>query len=214
MGRRKFSEELKEMRRAEIIEAAQKVFAEQGYERASVADICAEAGIAHGTFYYYFKNKLSVLEGVLEKFYNIFNMFHKTWDIESINVPGEATDFIEKGWAVIGEFFVENIDITKIFFQESYRSGEVANTRIKSFYETVSQNIVSHLEYGIEVGILHPCDPEVTAEMIIGAVERAFYRFAIGEVDEPFDVYFEKIGLFLIRALVKSDYWPREPRQS
>ncbi len=40
-----------------IIDAAAKVFAEEGYHYASVANICAEAGISNGALYKYFKNK-------------------------------------------------------------------------------------------------------------------------------------------------------------
>lgn len=53
-----------DVRRAEILQAAKRLFARKGYAGTSVADIVAEAQIAKGTFYYYFKTKSDVLESL------------------------------------------------------------------------------------------------------------------------------------------------------
>jgi AcrR family transcriptional regulator len=43
--------------RAELLTAARKVFAQQGYHNASILDITAEADVGVGTFYLHFKDK-------------------------------------------------------------------------------------------------------------------------------------------------------------
>jgi len=43
-----------------IISAAAKVFAENGYYQANVAEICKAAGISNGALYKYFKDKKSL----------------------------------------------------------------------------------------------------------------------------------------------------------
>ncbi|MTV26795.1 TetR/AcrR family transcriptional regulator [Nitriliruptoraceae bacterium ZYF776] len=50
-----------------LLAAARRVFAEKGYLRATVADIVAEAGRAHGTFYLYFDNKQDVFAALLDE---------------------------------------------------------------------------------------------------------------------------------------------------
>ncbi len=52
---------LVEERQKQIISAAAKVFARKGYERATIADIAREAGLAEGSIYNYFKNKSDLL---------------------------------------------------------------------------------------------------------------------------------------------------------
>ncbi|ROP49430.1 TetR family transcriptional regulator [Enterobacter sp. BIGb0383] len=59
-----------DVRRAEILETAKALFTRQGYAGTSVADIVAEAKIAKGTFYYYFKTKSDVLESLAEQMVN------------------------------------------------------------------------------------------------------------------------------------------------
>jgi AcrR family transcriptional regulator len=54
-------------RRAQILDAATKVFAEKGFTRATVRDIAKTAGIADGTIYNYFKNKDDVLLAILDR---------------------------------------------------------------------------------------------------------------------------------------------------
>lgn len=55
-----------EIRRQEIIEAAQRLFDRDGYTKTSVEAIIREAGIAKGTFYYYFKAKQDILRAIVE----------------------------------------------------------------------------------------------------------------------------------------------------
>lgn len=54
-------------RRADIIQAAQRLFHAQGYADTSVDEIVREAQIAKGTFYYYFKSKPEVLAALAQQ---------------------------------------------------------------------------------------------------------------------------------------------------
>lgn len=56
-----------DVRKLEIIQAAEKLFENEGYAKTSVESIIKKAGIAKGTFYYYFKAKKDVLEALVEQ---------------------------------------------------------------------------------------------------------------------------------------------------
>ena len=55
-----------ERRKQDLLNIAYRMFIEKGYENASVDDIIIEAGIAKGTYYYYFESKEATLEAVIE----------------------------------------------------------------------------------------------------------------------------------------------------
>ena len=54
-------------KREAILRSATKVFAQNGYFNSKVADIAAEAGIADGTVYLYFKSKDEILHSIFDR---------------------------------------------------------------------------------------------------------------------------------------------------
>lgn len=52
--------------REQLLTAARAVFERNGFLHTRVADICKEAGMAHGSFYTYFASKEAVFEAVLD----------------------------------------------------------------------------------------------------------------------------------------------------
>lgn len=54
-------------RRTELIDAALELFSSAGYEKTTVTDIVKKAGVAKGTFFYYFPTKEAVLETIISR---------------------------------------------------------------------------------------------------------------------------------------------------
>ncbi len=55
-------------RRAQIIEAAMRVFAQKGFAAATNRDVAEEAGITPGLIYHYFKSKEELLRAALDEY--------------------------------------------------------------------------------------------------------------------------------------------------
>ncbi|WP_371366042.1 hypothetical protein SRRS_05680 [Sporomusa rhizae] len=53
-----------EVRRTELIDVALELFSSDGYEKTMIIDIVKKAGVAKGTFFYYFPTKDAVLEAI------------------------------------------------------------------------------------------------------------------------------------------------------
>ena len=53
--------------RARILEAALRVFRERGFERATMREVAAEAGVAIGAAYYYFESKEAIVMAFYER---------------------------------------------------------------------------------------------------------------------------------------------------
>jgi AcrR family transcriptional regulator len=60
--------------RLKFIDTARKLFQTKGYENTSVREICNEARLSNGTFYYYFKSKRELLAAVCDSGANVYNL--------------------------------------------------------------------------------------------------------------------------------------------
>lgn len=71
-----------------LLESAKKEFLEKGYMRASLRNICKNAGVTTGALYFFFRDKkdlfASLVEGPLQKLYEIMNAHY----LEEINETG------------------------------------------------------------------------------------------------------------------------------
>ena len=56
-----------EERKNEILNVAEQLFVEKGFENASTNDIIARIGIARGTLYHHFKSKEEILDAIVER---------------------------------------------------------------------------------------------------------------------------------------------------
>lgn len=69
-----------DINRQRIVEVADNLFYQKGFENTSFSDISQSAEIARGNFYYYFKTKDDILNAVIEHRINgITHMLHE-WD--------------------------------------------------------------------------------------------------------------------------------------
>jgi AcrR family transcriptional regulator len=57
-----------EIRRKELMNAAEDLFIEKGYEQVEVSEIAKKVGVVKGTFYYYFKSKEEVLDAIVSRY--------------------------------------------------------------------------------------------------------------------------------------------------
>jgi TetR/AcrR family transcriptional regulator, repressor for uid operon len=67
MAMPKLKPDVQRARREHILDAAEKCFAEAGFHRTSIHDICREAGVSPGALYVYFDSKEALIAGLSER---------------------------------------------------------------------------------------------------------------------------------------------------
>jgi AcrR family transcriptional regulator len=80
--------------RQQIVEAADRLFYEQGFESASFADIAAEVGLSRGNFYYHFKTKDEILAAVIVLRLNRTRAMLDQWEAQGTTPAERIRSFI------------------------------------------------------------------------------------------------------------------------
>ncbi len=154
------SQSQRELTKERLIEAGKRVIFQKGFHRARVSDITEEAGLAHGTFYLYFKTKDDFLLELLRAVRG-----------EMINLMDEGIYLISSGSVEEGKklvflrtfsLMIEERELAKIFFFEAI----CVNRKFQEFYREGKDIFLNKLRRALE--LLNVEKPEIKAHILVG----------------------------------------------
>ncbi|MDD5585044.1 MAG: TetR/AcrR family transcriptional regulator [Candidatus Omnitrophica bacterium] len=115
----------KQLRKADIMRAAERVFAQKGYHNAAMQDIAREAQYATGTVYLYFKDKEALYFSLLEEKIKGLNLVLKEATGHIADAEDRLRIFIHESLS----YFQRNQDFFKIFFSERTKGQLVKDAK-------------------------------------------------------------------------------------
>jgi len=160
-----------EERKNELMDAAEQLFVEKGYEHTSASDIIRKVGVAQGTFYYYFESKDDILNAVIDRYTMRYEEF-----VRGI-VDDDGMSALQKFQGIIDEFL--SMKNRKKQFSEYLNLEEkfARHERFRDYMEsTVSPLVLRIVKQGIREGIFDVEHPEETTELIVLIVDRLITR--------------------------------------
>ena len=161
-----------ETRRA-LLDAAARLFAEQGYHETSVPDIVQAAGVGHGTFYEYFGSRREILLALTKP---ITDARERLPSLKSQKL-GERIR-AEIFWYLSDH--VEHLDLSKVWHAASNFDPEVAETRRRE-----RDRRVARVRKGIESADTRPdIDAGIAAAALVAMLEEFTRRWFV-EGDGP-----------------------------
>ncbi|SIQ46131.1 MULTISPECIES: TetR family transcriptional regulator [unclassified Bosea (in: a-proteobacteria)] len=80
--------------RQQIVDVADRLFRERGYEATSFADIASDVGLSRGNFYYHFKTKDAILAAVIERRLEATAVLLAVWEQESGSPAERIRSFV------------------------------------------------------------------------------------------------------------------------
>ena len=185
-------------RRAQLVAAARVVFAAKGYHAAGVADIIDGAGVARGTFYNYFESKRSIFQAVLIELMEDVVGAVAPIDV-SRSVPEQVRDNLRNVVSVLQEMG----DDARILFTEAAGIDAEVTETLGEFYGSATARIERALRTGQELGLVHPCDVELTASCLLGLLKEPVFQGLLSRrpirVDGLVDTIFAIVGGGLMR---------------
>src|SRR5213595_672509 len=162
----------------QIIDAAVRVFARNGYYNSRVSDIAREAGIASGTIYLYFKTKDDILV-------TLFREKMAEWVASvrrEIAAEGDPVAKIRKIVALHFRVLEENPDLAEVV-QVELRQGQkffrgASAHEISAYFDLIA----SVLQEGVEAGVFRGDLPvKVATKMLFGAMDQVTTSWVLGK---------------------------------
>ena len=164
-------------RRRELLDAAVRVFARNGFHASRVGEIAEEAGVAHGLLYHYFRSKDEVLETI----------FRETWsglvdETRRIEASGATLREQLRRFARIylGSWLVTP-EVIRVLVREVARSPEVGNRvdEIRELFVTLERMIEAAKARG---EVRAECDAQFAAWVVYGALEEILTGWVLGQL--------------------------------
>jgi AcrR family transcriptional regulator len=161
MGRKQQAER----RRDQLLEVSLRLFADQGFESTTIADIARETGVAHGLVYHYFASKEELLSEILER----YSFLATLRDLMAV-VPGRpAGEVLPEIAARFSAMLDERSDLLRLVVRESQTNPEVAAALGGVIGEGL-ELLTAYLRGRIAAGELRQHDVTVTARSIFWAL--------------------------------------------
>lgn len=201
MGRTR-KDVLTEFRTAEILQAAHHVFAERGFEHATIAEIARVAGVAKGTVYLYYRSKHEVYWAALRRDLQCLR--------DETRKQVEAADAIDgKIHAVIAtmvRYFEEHRDFFRIYYSEMGRCV-IRHSHFQRQLDELHLELVQLLEQPLQQAVrrraVRHVRPDATAFAVLELARAAIIQRLRGWSRAPleediafaFDLAWKGIGL-------------------
>jgi TetR/AcrR family transcriptional regulator, fatty acid metabolism regulator protein len=156
-------------KRRQILDAAIRVFARQGFHATRVSDIADEAGVAYGLVYHYFKSKDEVLN----------ELFSERWSlllaaIEETDAEGAAPRAkLQAVASFIVDSYRHNPELMKVIIVEVTRAansfGRTHLPEIRRAYDSIGRIVAEGQEDGT---FRRDVDPTFASMSFYGAIEQ------------------------------------------
>ena len=154
-----------DQRRAELIEAALRLFAERGFRATTIADIATATGTAHGLVYHYFASKDELLEAVLDR----YAYLPQLQEVLAVSPDRPASEVLTEIAVGLSAMLRDRPEVLRLVVTESPTNPIVAAALAHVTEEGLAL-LTDYLRARIVAGELRMHDPSVPARALFWAI--------------------------------------------
>ena len=170
------SEQQKSQRRDEIIAAAKKVFARNGFHDTTIADIAKEAELAYGSVYWYFDSK----DDLFRQLIAVEEYGLRTHVAVALAKSGTQFGFAEAPFRAslraTFEFFDANPATAKLLFRDAYALDSRFDKQLGGIYERFIDDIEMLIAAAQNRGDVLAASPRLVAYMLTTLIGHMAHR--------------------------------------
>ncbi|MEN8233830.1 MAG: TetR/AcrR family transcriptional regulator [Actinomycetota bacterium] len=180
--------------RQALLDAAEEVFGEYSYDRASISEITRRAGVAQGTFYVYFEDKRSAFVHLVRDL-NRGLRRHIAMAVSGIE---DRLEMERIGLRAFFEFTSKHRALYKVVREAEFVDADIYRWHYQKLAQAYSRGLESAMRTG---QIRRDISPETLAWMLMGISELLGSRWVILEHQAPTDEVLDEVMAFIARGL-------------
>jgi len=180
---------------AKICEAAEYLFAQNGFYSTEINDITKRAGVAAGTFYVYFPNKISVFLHLMDDLGRKLR-----GSIRTAKQNASSASFIELERVTFRAWFAfvkEHYGLFRIVWQSQFVDAEM----FKRYYERFSSGYIDELSKSRQKGETRDLDPVLISYALMGIYSFVALKCLVFDESEPDEEAIDQMVEFISRGL-------------
>ncbi len=185
--------------RIQLINSAIKLFSTQGFNSASVDEICKDAGVSKGAFYHHFESKqalfLALLDGWLDNIDSAIEASREKSAPETFLQITEAFPFI---FGSAGEHLPMFLE----FWLQASRDETIWQASIAP-YRRYHKEFTLLIKKGVEEGSFIEVDPELTARMIVAMAMGLLLQSLLDPKGAKWEATAREITNMMLNTLLK-----------
>lgn len=190
-------------RKQQLLDAAARLFAEQGYASTRVVDIVEAAGVAKGLFYWYFDNKEALFRELAEE------IRRRLRRQQAAAMDADATALVRllQGTVASVRFMAENAPFFSLLEVEGRNVSDVLRQGTEQHLSDVAALIVEGQNDGTITGD-EPAD--LLALGVVGAVGQFSHFHRTGRIDLSLDELSGYVARLVARMLAADEQIARD----
>lgn len=175
--------------RQKLLNAAEAVFGEKGYDRASIVEITRRAGVAQGTFYVYFPDKNSIFTELVR---GLSHQLRRDIATAVEGIPSRIE--VERvGFRTFFTFTHQHQNFYKIVRQTEFVDEEL----FRWYYRKLADGYREGLSRAMEAGEIRRLDVESLTYCLMGIADFLGMRWVLWNDEIPPEEVFESMFAFI-----------------
>ena len=210
-GRRPQARKLRDAKEAlyhdHIVEVAEHIFAERGFNETRMQDIAAAAGVSLAKLYQFYPSKDKLYRGVfLIRDRQMLDGFLGRWGhvVQSPQSIEQVLLLLETHL----QFLLNHPDYLRLLLREGYawysRAAQPTSEEQRMWDRGVA-NISMVLAWGIKEGFFTPCDYREQAHMIMTVQQTRLANWVMGEMRQPHETVIAQIRADFVRICCRPE---------
>ena len=195
------SANLQDIRKDQIMNAAQVVVASKGYDQARMDDIVEKAQLSKGAIYWYYKSKKDIYLSLIDYWFNEYS----AGVLKSLEDKDSSSEQLKSLFDYFVDQFDKNPDTFKIMVEFWRTSGLDVdfNNKLQEIYSQFLEYIIDIIKNGIDSGEFKEVDPRITALSILINIEGIHWFTLFDKSGVEAHEYINTISNFILNGLKK-----------